>query len=287
MNATGTPATLLDRERSALDLPVAGLAALAVAFAAFTVPDALLGSAVEATGLPSLLAAAQPPLGTTARMLLAVAGALVAFAAAFALLRWLDRFAARGPSPVRVAPAGGANERTDMPRVHRADSHPDAPPRRPISAARDLGEPAPPSRPAQARLATDAEPWTAEPPVPKTETPPAEPAAVAEPVSATARTMPSPPAPARTVVAPQPVPKSASLGDLMARLERGLAQREQGEREAAPAPMPAPAMATAAAAGPGPSASAASPARKAPERAPSNDRLQSAIDGLRALSSGV
>jgi hypothetical protein len=283
MNATGTPATLLDRERSALDLPVAGLAALAVAFAAFTVPDALLGRAVEATGLPLLLTAAQPPLGSTARMLMAVAGALVAFAAAFALLRWLDRFAARVPSPVSAAPAGEADERTHMPRVHRADAHPDAPPRRPISAARDLGEPAPPSRPAQARVAMDVEPWAAEPPVPKTEPSPAEPVAVAEPVSAPAPSMPSPAAPVRAAVPPPSVPKSASLGDLMARLERGLAQREQCEREAAPAPMPAPIMTTAAAAGPGSSASAASPARKAQER----DRLQSAIDGLRALSAGV
>lgn len=202
-------------ERSALDLPVAGLAALAVAFAAFTIPDAILSRAVEATGLPSVLSAAQPPLGTTARLLMAAAGALVTFVAAFALLRWLDRFAAREAPPVRARPT------SDAPRVHRADAHPDAPPRRPISAMRDLGEPAPPSRPRAA-----------------------EPKPVAEAQV---------PRPAQTVL---PAAAPASLGDLMARLERGLAKREDKAPDAPRAPAP--------------------PA--------SNDRLQSAIEGLRALA---
>lgn len=204
-----------DSERSALDLPVAGLAALAVAFAAFTIPDAILGRAVEATGLPAVLTAAQPPLGTTARLLLAVAGALSVFVGAFALLRWLDRFASRAPVRVEV-PA-------ETPRIHRADAHPDAPPRRPISAARDLGEPAPPSQP-------------------RTIEPAPEPVAVS--------------APARSA----PVPASASLTDLMARLERGLAKREAGEPTMPSVP------------------EAATPPP------PSNDRLQSAIEGLRSLA---
>ena len=197
-------------ERSALDLPVAGLAALAVAFAAFTIPDAILGRAVEATGLPSVLSAAQPPLGNTARLLIAVAGSLVTFVAAFALLRWLDRFASRTSAPTPAAEA---------PRVHRADAHPDAPPRRPISAMRDLGEPAPPSRPRAAE------------PKPVIEAP-----RKAEPLL--------------------PAAAPASLGELMARLERGLAKRE-GQAPAAP---------------------------RTPVPPPSNDRLQSAIEGLRALA---
>lgn len=196
-----------DPERSALDLPVAGLAALAVAFAAFTIPDAILGRAVEATGLPSLLTAAQPPLGNTARLLMAVVGAFATFAAAFALLRWLDRFASRSPAPVEVLAS------VEAPRIHRADAHPDAPPRRPISAARDLGEPAPPSRPQPAEVK-----------------------------------------PAPAIEHPLPAAAPASLGDLMARLERGLAKREGVQ----PVPASVP--------------------------APSNDRLQSAIEGLRALA---
>jgi hypothetical protein len=205
-------------ERSALDLPVAGLAALALAFAAFTIPDALLGRAVEATGLPTILTAAQPPLGTTARVLLAVSGALAAFVLAFALLRWLDGFAGRPPVPVSVDVA----PESDAPRIHRADAHPDAPPRRPISAARDLGEPAPPSRPAVPAF---------------------------EEVAA-----------ASVVRAPPSTAPSASLTDLMVRLERGLAKREGAEPATSSKPDAAPPV-------------------------PSNDRLQSAIEGLRALSS--
>lgn len=205
-------------ERSALDLPVAGLAALAVAFAAFTIPDALLGRAVEATGLPAILTASQPPLGTTARMLLAISGALAAFAVAFALLRWLDRFGSRAPALVLDEEA----PKPAVPRIRKADAHPDAPPCRPISAARDLGEPAPPPRPAA-------------------------------PASAVVE------AAAPVIQPPASVSPSASLTDLMARLERGLAKREGAEPT--------------------------SPSRPAtPPPAPSNDRLQSAIEGLRALS---
>jgi hypothetical protein len=207
-------------ERSALDLPVAGLAALAVAFAAFTMPDTVLGRVVDASGISSVLSAAQPPLGNTARLLIAIAGGLFAFAGAFALLRWLDRFAGRWPAPVLYSEPD-----LETPRVHRADAHPDAPPRRPISAARDLGEPAPPSRP--------------KPAAPKP--------VVEERVS-------------QRVESPLPVAAPAGLGDLMARLERGLARRE-GQVAAAPrgsVPAPSPVA--------------------------SNDRLQSAIEGLRALA---
>jgi hypothetical protein len=219
MNSTRSIANIFGGpERSALDLPVAGLAALAVAFAAFTMPDALLGRAVEATGLPSVLSAAQPPLGNTARLLLALAGGLLAFAGAFALLRWLDRFASRSPALVL-----DAEPAPETPRVHRADAHPDAPPRRPISAARDLGEPAPPSRP--------------KPVQPKP--------IVEEKVS-------------QRVESALPAAAPASLGDLMVRLERGLARREAEAPDAPRATMPA----------------------------ASNDRLQSAIEGLRALAAG-
>lgn len=199
-------------DRGALDLPVAALAGLAVAFAIFTVPDDLLADAVAATGIANLVAAAQPPLGTTARIVLALTGSVAAFAGAFVLLRWLDRFALRAPAPAGVEP--------EAPRIRKSDAHPDAPPRRPISASRDLGEPAPPARPA---------PRPAPDPAIASSSVPAVPAA------------------------------TQSLGDLMARLERGLARREQ-----APPPV-----------------AAGNPADAPP---PSSDRLQNAIEGLRALS---
>lgn len=146
--------------RNALDLPVAGLAALAAAFSAFVLPQELLSRAVVATGLPSILSAAQPPLGLTARLALAVVGAAIVFGLVFLLLRLLDR---SGMS----APEADAEEQI-APRVRRRDIHPDAPAPRPISAARDLGEPLPPQAPratvplwlddAEGATATEAEP---------------------------------------------------------------------------------------------------------------------------------
>jgi hypothetical protein len=123
--------------RNALDLPVAGLSALAAAFAAFAVPQDLLARAVVATGLPSILSAAQPPLGLTARVAIAVTAAALVFGIVFLLLRLFDR---SGMS----APQSEPGEAMAGPRVRRRDGHPDAPAPRPISAARDLGEPAPP-----------------------------------------------------------------------------------------------------------------------------------------------
>src|SRR5947199_3349260 len=125
--------------RNAFDLPVAALAGLAAAFLAFAMPAELLGRLVVATGLPHLLAAAEPPLGFKARALLGVAGAGAAFGLAFLLLRLLDR-SGRPKKP--VWPEASAES---GPRLRRRDLHPDAPVCRPISASRDLGEPAPPA----------------------------------------------------------------------------------------------------------------------------------------------
>ena len=116
--------------RNALDVPVAALAALAVAFAAFSIPADQLAELVATTGLPELLPAAQPPLGGTARIALGGAGAVGVFALVFGLLRLLGRKPA--PRPV----AGD-----QAPRVRRRDLHPDAPTRRPISATLEFGEP--------------------------------------------------------------------------------------------------------------------------------------------------
>jgi hypothetical protein len=174
--------------RNALDLPVAALAALAAAFVAFALPADLLGEMVGASGLPSLIAAAEPPLGLTARIAIGAAGAIATFGLVILLLRLLDR------SGLDMRPARTPEAEEDAPRLRRRDAHPDAPGRRPISAARDLGEPAPPVRPRDAAPA-----WLA----------------VAEPEPESE---------------PEPVPEPAaepasSLAELMARLERGLARR--------------------------------------------------------------
>ena len=275
--------------RNALDLPVAGLAALAAAFAAFAVPQDLLSRAVSATGLPSLLSAAQPPLGLTARVAIAVGGALIVFGVVFLLLRLLDR------SGLNAAPETPDVEEMPGPRVRRRDGHPDAPAPRPISAARDLGEPAPPQAPRAAvpLWLEEAEPAAApfealpdavfepdpepEPvlelePEPVHMPEPAPPVAVwqaPEPVSA-----PEPEPRSVAEAAPQPEPRPApepapqaemptSIAELMDRLERGLAKR----RPAAPAPAPAVAP------------------QVFPEAAEApDDRLQSAIASLQRLA---
>jgi hypothetical protein len=131
----------------ALDLAVAGLAAIAVAFVTFAMPDDIFSRLISQSGLPSFIAAAEPPLGMKARMAVIGVGAVLTFAAIWMLLRALDRIPTRRARA--ESPAAG-NEPAfvpEAPRLRRADAHPDAPPRRPLLAGRDLGEPAAPEEP--------------------------------------------------------------------------------------------------------------------------------------------
>ncbi len=221
------------------------MAALAAAFVAFAMPADLLAELVGASGLPSLLSAAEPPLGFKARI------AIGARRRASPCSAWSSCCCAcstgaarrdRGPAPAEVEPAA--------PRLRRRDFHPDAPARRPIFAARDFGEPAPPCPPPPSWLA-EAEPEQARP-EPEPEPEPAE----ARPEAALPKPEPEP--------APEPADAgSASLAELMERLERGLARRR-----ARPAPASPP------------------PAAPAPQVFPEagDDRLQSAIDSLQRLA---
>lgn len=114
---------------------VGGVASGLVVAALFALlPSRLLEAVVELAGLPAMLPAAQPPLGTTARLLLAGCGALFVGATVWAALYLL--FGPGGP----FAKAGGTD---GLPQVRVADAHPDAPPRKPFSAA-DFGAPPPP-----------------------------------------------------------------------------------------------------------------------------------------------
>jgi hypothetical protein len=223
--------------RGTMDLPLAVLAGLSVGFVAFAMPADLLARAVEASQLPSLLSAAAPPLGAKARIALTVAAAGGTILAVYLLLRMLGRHA---PKPrVRAAeqPLDLEPERApETPRHRRADVHPDAPARRPILATRELGEPAPapppvamPAQPDAApeaelaepeeelELIDRAEPADAEPVWPEPALSLREPDP--EPVAPTAEAKPAP------VPAPVEPAEDASIADLMARLERGLARR--------------------------------------------------------------
>jgi outer membrane biosynthesis protein TonB len=279
--------------RNALDLPVAGLAALAAAFGAFAVPQDLLSRAVVATGLPSILSAAQPPLGLTARVVIALGSAAVVFGMVFLLLRLLDRSGMN---------AAAAKEEEDFlaPRVRRRDGHPDAPAPRPISAARDLGEPVPPRAPgapvplwldktepvAAPIVAPEPEPapkpavqiWpepepvaTPEPEV--AEAPAPEPVAepAPEPVMEAEFEPEPPPAPEPEITtAPESAPQAempTSIAALMERLEQGLSKRRTVET--APTIPATPPLVF--------------PEAPAPAE-PADDRLQSAISSLQRLA---
>jgi len=106
----------------ALGLVVAGLIAAA--------PADLLDAMVGRLPLAALIPAAAPPVGVTARTLLALAGG-----GGIAFLGLLPRLA-RLSSRRRRATRLGAT-----PPVRRADAHPDAPACRPIAARSELGEP--------------------------------------------------------------------------------------------------------------------------------------------------
>ncbi|MEA3004643.1 MAG: hypothetical protein QOH81_3431 [Sphingomonadales bacterium] len=127
-NRTGKGGSLLDNG-------VAALAALSGGFLAYAMPDGLFSRIVVASRLPSFLAAAQPPLGMKARLVVVAVAVLVVYAFIWSVMRALD---GRGRKP---APTATAEPEAEAPRLRRADAHPDAPSRRPIFAGRDLGEP--------------------------------------------------------------------------------------------------------------------------------------------------
>ncbi|HYJ82368.1 MAG TPA: hypothetical protein VEW26_05930 [Allosphingosinicella sp.] len=116
----------------AFDAGLAALAALSAGFVAFAMPQPLFTGLVEASRLPDFVAAAQPPLGETARFAAVAAAAFLTFAAVWALMAVLGRM----PAGARAE----AEPDAEAPRLRRADAHPDAPARRPL-LARDLGEP--------------------------------------------------------------------------------------------------------------------------------------------------
>lgn len=127
--------TEFHRQSPIRHLPVA--AALLVAVAAIVglvaMPGTMLEELVWRTGVAALIPAAQPPLGTTARVVLALATAVIG-----AAVTWSALFLLVGPGGLLVRPPRRRDD--GVPVVRRADAHPDAPPRRPMTAA-DLGTP--------------------------------------------------------------------------------------------------------------------------------------------------
>lgn len=131
-----------------MNLPVAPLVAGAlggaIALAALAVPTPVLEGLVMGSGLPAILAAAEPPLGFTARIVLALgSGGFVA------AIGWFGLSILLGEGSVTVGATDPQEPDTVAPPViRRADAHPDAPPRPPLLATRDLGRPFLDRRPA-------------------------------------------------------------------------------------------------------------------------------------------
>ncbi|WP_314376353.1 hypothetical protein [Sphingomonas paucimobilis] len=195
-----------------------GAVGVLIAFLFLVAPVWRLEMLVTQLGLADILSAAQPPLGTKARLLLAFgagagAGAVV-WAAAYLL--W-------GPGGLlaRRAPVVAEDETDYVPVVRRSDRHPDAPPRRPLHAA-ELGAPPPPpamndeevERPLPADL---DQPLAAFDPAAMRAIP-REPMPIAP--------MNEPDAPEKGAKLPPPDPQNDSIESLLDRLERDTALRK-------------------------------------------------------------
>lgn len=119
---------------------VAGLVSLMAAVVVLLVPVETLQALVLGSGLPAILPAADPPLGMTAVILLALGAGVICFVVTYGIMLLLDRV----PRLFEEAEEIVADLDPDVlpaPKVRRRDQHPDAPVRAPLSALRDLGDP--------------------------------------------------------------------------------------------------------------------------------------------------
>lgn len=134
-----TPARLPRLNRPRLRGPaaplIAGAAGLLTALLFALMPGDLLDALALRSGIADAFRVAQPPLGGTARAVLALLGG-----GGVALAAWLALLPLLGARKVtlfdRKRPVEDA-----APKLRRADAHPDAPSRQPVRAHRDLGTP--------------------------------------------------------------------------------------------------------------------------------------------------
>lgn len=245
------PKSVPNSQVKAVAIAMAGATMAAVA--TMFVPVTLLESVTGATGLSELVPAARAPLGDTARALIAFGtGAFTLSALTYLLLRF-DGAAKQRPAPAPVAepsvpdwmmdeqdekpgfadrfarfrmPAlslpkmpwqhdeDAITELADLPKLRNGDAHPDAPPRRPLSATQDLPV---------LDLADVATEVTL---APAAEEPAAEEIGTQEPVAdmAVAEMTPEPVAPAAPVAAEDVQP---TLAEMVAQLEAAVAERQK------------------------------------------------------------
>ena len=242
------PKSVPNSQVKAVAMAMAGatLAAVSTMF----VPVAMLESVTGATGLSELIPAARAPLGDTARALIAFgAGAFTLSTLTYILLRF-DGAPAQRPAPVQAAEPSvpdwmvddedqkptfadrlarlrmpelalpkmpwqhdedAITELADLPKLRNGDSHPDAPPRRPLSATQDLPV---------LDLADVATEVTVEPAV--------EEIGAQEPVAEMAPELVAPVAEDMPVVAPVAAEDvQPTLAEMVAQLEAAVAERQK------------------------------------------------------------
>lgn len=103
----------------------------------FAVPPQLLEGAVTAIGLPAIVPATAPPLGFTARALVALV--LTVLGAIIGLVVGRSLRSERAPRARRRFGAAVTREADGLaPKVRARDAHPDAPPRKPLTLSEDI-----------------------------------------------------------------------------------------------------------------------------------------------------
>ncbi|AMK24503.1 MULTISPECIES: hypothetical protein [unclassified Sphingobium] len=236
------------------------LGALGAGLLLFSLPVGLVETVVASSGLSEAIPAAAPPLGMTARLLLAGFGAVMALGLIGAGKRE-KRVAllthdkqGRGNGAAGVSKMGFALSKLSWlsrdrsksgPALRRADAHPDAPARAPIFASRDFGgldifaRTAPGRDEVEAEVADDVAPAAglSIPSMPEEMT---EESAFArlqrafspETVDADYEEIAEPAQPQTTNARAHTPVAHLSLAELTHRLERGLAQRKRMGRPA-------------------------------------------------------
>lgn len=226
---------------------------LALAFFVFAMPQDLFESIVNATGLPSVLSAAEPPLGQTARMIMAALAGGFAALLVGVLFLFIDWPAEKKQVPAR--PAFSAAELDSL--FGSSETGEGAPLRSPAVIFEEAPLPSRPEPIPVLELEDVIEVAPVETPAPVKEEPifldfsafratPIQPANDEPPLDLDALSIieaPSP-APIAPVVKPMPIPAPVtipaeeSIETLMQRLEAGLDRREKEGKREADAPTP-------------------------------------------------
>lgn len=134
-------ATVPDVLRNLPKIPVASaVSGLIVAAVILVTPNSWFEAFVVESGLPTLISAAEPPLGARARIMFALLAALLVTVIAWgALSATVGRKMRQKLEARRIAENDEFDADVRARALRRGDAHPDAPYRRPIMAADDLG----------------------------------------------------------------------------------------------------------------------------------------------------